>query len=464
MGLAIAALALGACEETERAATGGGAEGGGGGAIEPAAEPSLRFFVDDRPHDAASLEVAATEARWGDPVRVVLQAVGPRRRVRVDFSVGSWAVFESSAGGTIDLGLDAPVDGTWTTADVDGPFWSAPPSASPVFDVDVTAADADTGAPLAVGSFRRRPLGDGLERVDVTDGTRVGTLFKPLGASGKLPAVLAFGGSEGGTWAGEAFAAHLADLGYVALGVGYFGAPGLPDELEQVPLEILEQDLAYLASLEDVDESRIAVMGASRGGELALLLGSFFPEHVAAVVAMVPSGYVWGAASGASAAAWTLGGLDVPHVPGSSAQPDVTVVDGETYVAFTPMFLETVAAASDAALAAATIRVGATDGPVLLLAGGDDQLWPSCVLADVAWAELEATSHGASHADERHCFPDAGHLIAFPPGSSTIDSGAYFNADFDAWIVSGGTPMGNARAERAANNALRAFLESALGG
>ena len=59
-----------------------------------------------------------------------------------------------------------------------------------------------------------------------------------------------------------------------------------------------------------------AIVGRSRGGELALLLGATFPE-VRAVVAYCPSDVVWGGIRGLNMvdeSAWRHRDLPVPHV------------------------------------------------------------------------------------------------------------------------------------------------------
>jgi len=153
----------------------------------------------------------------------------------------------------------------------------------------------------------------------------------------------------------------------------------------------------------------------------------------------------------------------VPFVPSSGAFAETYVKDGETYYVSTPSFHADIAAATPGELDAATTRVEDASGPVLLLAGAGDNLWPSCDLAAVAFDRLVASGHVDEHGDEMHCFADAGHFIVFPPGQSTLDSTAYYHPTYDVWFDVGGTPEGNAAAERAGNTALRAFLERALG-
>jgi hypothetical protein len=58
----------------------------------------------------------------------------------------------------------------------------------------------------------------------------------PASAPARRPALLIFGGSEGGL-SGTLIAALLAAHGYPALALAYFNAPGLPATLSDIPLE-----------------------------------------------------------------------------------------------------------------------------------------------------------------------------------------------------------------------------------
>jgi pimeloyl-ACP methyl ester carboxylesterase len=105
----------------------------------------------------------------------------------------------------------------------------------------------------------------------------------------------------------------LASRGYAALALDYFGGQGLPDQLSQIPLEYFADALAWLQSHPVVDGERIGVIGHSRGGELALLLGATYHE-IKAVVSYAGSGVVFGGYPGPGPA-WTLGGEAVPFAP-----------------------------------------------------------------------------------------------------------------------------------------------------
>jgi len=115
------------------------------------------------------------------------------------------------------------------------------------------------------------------------------------------------GGSEGGMPLGKA--AWLASRGYAALALAYFRYDDLPPLLEGIPLEYFGSALAWMMQRPEISADRIAVVGTSRGGELALQLGSMFPQ-IKAVVAFVPANVRYPACCGNTRVpyAWTWRG------------------------------------------------------------------------------------------------------------------------------------------------------------
>ena len=81
-----------------------------------------------------------------------------------------------------------------------------------------------------------------------------------------------------------------------------------------------------------------------------------------------------------------------------------------------PMFLRSLE--DRAAVAAAAIPVERIRGPVLLISGEDDRLWPSPVLADFAAARLAAHRRPVTHLRYR----GAGHMIGPIGLPATIDT------------------------------------------
>ena len=278
---------------------------------------------------------------------------------------------------------------------------------------------------------------ESVDKIEVREGGLVANLWLPA-AAGPVPAVLLLGGSGGGLGWQDHVGERLAGHGFAALALGYFGLEGLPDELERVPLEYIEHGLTYLRLQPRVDRERVGVVGVSKGGELALLVASKHPE-LRAVVAFVPSGLVWqNVASGfPDSSSWSYRGADVAFVPyGSVAQPR-GIID---------FYRAGIEQATPETLAAATIPVEQINGPILLLSGRDDNLWPSTNFSERIVARL--AEQGFGHPVEHKAYENAGHLIS--------------RARDEDVSRRGGTDEGNRKAQLDARERMEAFLRQHL--
>jgi dienelactone hydrolase len=239
--------------------------------------------------------------------------------------------------------------------------------------------------------------------------------------------VLVFSGSGGGLTTSFA-AALLAAHGYPSLALAYFKAPGLPQTLHDIPLEYFTGALKLLGAQPGVDPHHVLVAGVSRGGEAALLLGTYFPRLVNGVIAGVPSSVVNPGWPDDSRPAWTLRGRPLPAVsPSEFGQPNPP------------------------GKAQAVIPVERIGGPVLLACGQQDLVWPSCAYVDAITARLRA--HRFAHPVTALRYPDAGHLI----GGLTAWYGSMTD---DALTSFGGTVAGTQAAQADAHTKLLAFLAS----
>lgn len=286
---------------------------------------------------------------------------------------------------------------------------------------------------LLIHSLAAAPLsaqeGGSMDTIEVRSGGLVANFYVPPGA-GPHPAVLLLGGSSGGIGWQSAVGSRLAERGIAALALAYFGMEGLPPELERIPLEYVEHALTWLRLQPSVDSTRLGVGGVSKGGELALLVASMRPE-LRAVAAFVPSGYVFQSIAPGfpRTSSWSYRGRELPFVAYGRVESPRNI--GELYLA---------GVEQTDSLEAATIPVERTNGPVLLLTGKADNLWPSAFFGERIVARLEGA--GFEHDVEHIAYPDAGHLI------SSIRS--------DDVTERGGTPDGNRFAQ---TDGQRRFLE-----
>jgi dienelactone hydrolase len=242
----------------------------------------------------------------------------------------------------------------------------------------------------------------------------VADLYTPSGANGRVPAIIVLGGSEGGFGKVAAWEAWLlAEHGFAALQLACFDGPGQSHRLAFIPLEYFQSAIDWRHAQPMVDPMRIGLLGASRGGEAALLIAAHDPA-VRAVVAAMPSSVVWpGIARGLDTPAFTLAGKPVPFLP-AGTQGGFTSVDD--------LFAKGLLALDQHP--DAVIPVETINGPVLLVCGEQDRLWPSCDMSRQVAARLKAKAFKFDV--QLLAYDDAGHYGFGPP--LPRDSASFINA------------------------------------
>lgn len=98
------------------------------------------------------------------------------------------------------------------------------------------------------------------------------TVYNPGKGDAKNVAIIYLGGSEGGMPDFSFESKDLPRLGYPTLGIGYFGTPNTPNNLELIPLEYLIQAINSFVSKPEIEGKKIIISGISKGAELALLV------------------------------------------------------------------------------------------------------------------------------------------------------------------------------------------------
>ena len=236
---------------------------------------------------------------------------------------------------------------------------------------------------------------------------------------GKRPLIVGLGGGEGGNaWASARWTPQrerFLDQGYALLALGYFGTPNSPETLDRISLDGVHAAIVEAGKDPRVDGRCVAIIGGSRGAELALLLPSHYPD-IDAVVAIVPGSAVFPALTDAmTTGGFSLHDKPLPFVPMTwGATPYLLV--GDLRGAFETIMQDR------AAMQRAAIAVENINGPIQFVSASRDEMWPSKEMADAMMLRLKAK--GFRHPVE-HLVVQGGHgepLDEFPKMEAFLDT------------------------------------------
>jgi dienelactone hydrolase len=397
---------------------------------------------------AQTIEVVPNRVLMDEPatIRVTGLNAGERITIKSDLVDGasqawaSQAEFKAGADGTVDVSKQAPVAGSYKEASAMGLIWSMRPAAK---NVTVYRPPQNPGFQSIQFELVRDGVTAGnarLEQLRVADGVRPtrlsgplhGVFFAPAGSE-RHPAVLVVGGSEGGVPTLKA--AWLASHGFAALALAYFRYENLPQFLEAIPLEYFGQAMQWMMERPEVQPDRIAVLGTSRGGELALQLGSMY-RQIHAVVAYVPAN------------------VRYPACCGQTRFPYAWTWKNQPLAFLLPRLGPNSSAAIDAAIA-----VEQTRGPVMLISGDDDGVWQSTAMSEAVVDRLKRAhfSYPVVHLRYSHAGHSAGRPEIIPEWH-----GPERNPTSGREVDPGGTIAGNAESAVDAAPKVVDFLRQAL--
>lgn len=249
-------------------------------------------------------------------------------------------------------------------------------------------------------------------------------------AQGKRPLILMFGGS--GRFISmfpknpeivslRANGVHVMTAEYhIDDGWFYKYYPDFPRSITKIRLESFVEELnKYLEVHRDrIDTDCIGVFGTSKGGELALLLGSYFPQFKF-VVGIVPSNVAFQSTkiSLFKSSSWSYQGQEVPFVPYPLfSWKTISGVFSWLFGSRVDMLdMHIDALKNKQAVDAATIRVENINGPVFLLSGQKDPWWPSTEMSNLVMQRLEEKNFPHLAASS-HVALDADHFVGDAPG------------------------------------------------
>ncbi len=225
---------------------------------------------------------------------------------------------------------------------------------------------------------------------------------------GAATGVLVLAGSSGRL--DRARADRLARAGATAVALRWFGGEMQPRVAREVPIETFISALDLLARECD----RLAVLGVSYGAEAALVT-AVRDRRVRAVVALAPTDVTWEGDRSSDEhprrSKWTWRGEQVPFVP--LDQSRVPTADPPAYV---DHYRHSRNVASPSVVEAASIPVERIEAEVVLVAGGDDQVWPS----PDATERISTRRHAHGLTTTTIVDPHAGHPVVLP-GEASLD-------------------------------------------
>jgi dienelactone hydrolase len=195
-----------------------------------------------------------------------------------------------------------------------------------------------------------------------------------VGKGENQPLVVGFGGSEGGNaWTSNHWKKtrdQFIEKGYAFLAIGYFNARNTPKLLEKIAIEDIHNAILKATRHTKVDAERIAIVGGSRGGDLALLVASYY-DDIDCVVGIVPSHAVFpGHTNHFTSSSWTFNTIELPFVPVNEAAVPF-MMKRDLRGAFEAMLQDKEAEKK------ALIKVEKIQAPILLISATEDEIAPT---------------------------------------------------------------------------------------
>ena len=239
----------------------------------------------------------------------------------------STAIFLSDEDGMIDTSQTASISGSYKGISEMGLFFNAKPlknrkrrlpssldriSLRDCFGVEIKIKLGKDV--IAEQSFVRRYMNLGVRYQDIYDKHFQGRLFYDEKLR-KAPAVIIVSGSEGRIEKAQNIAQLLSSRGYICLAIAYFGLEGLPQNLERIPIECLEEAKDFLYHHPQVDNTKIGIYGRSKGAEL-VLVGQSILEDVQCLVLNSPSNVIFEGIKGklnSHSSSWTYLQKELPY-------------------------------------------------------------------------------------------------------------------------------------------------------
>ena len=208
---------------------------------------------------------------------------------------------------------------------------------------------------------------------------RSAELYADLYENSGKPLAVIIGGSRAGIWSISSLLADYLKENFSVLIFAYFGVPGLPGTLRNVPLEYFINGVNQIRDLLKLKNEDITFIGNSKGAEATLLVASR-SFNTSNVVACVPSCYAWQGITKTwkdmffIRPSWTFEGIDIPYIKMKFDAENIRQLMKKSYCA---SYQKGIAENKNEA---ALIDLSDFKGKLLLLSAENDNYWPSKVM------------------------------------------------------------------------------------
>lgn len=229
---------------------------------------------------------------------------------------------------------------------------------------------------------------------------------------------ITFGGSEGGSY--YDIAKIIANHGYEVLALYFFGKANQPQSLNRIPLEFFREVLEYI-KINFNSFHPITILSASKGAELALVLGEYY-EEIDNLILIAPSAYRFqGIDFKEKGSSWTINNIDLEYISFDKVSLfEKSKLTGQFVFKKTKRlrayYESAIKNAKNKELA--RIKSEKFKGNILLLMGEDDGMWNSYEMAKV----IKESNPNSS---EIVLYPNVGHAF----GVDNVAGGYYMGGE-----------------------------------
>lgn len=290
------------------------------------------------------------------------------------------------------------------------------------------------------------------------------TFYTPLILKSSIP-VICLGGSEGGI--PDYWAELISQQGnFITCALGYFACNQRPSLLEDINLEYFLNAIEFIKKKYNTE--KIIVIGMSRGGELALLLGSLYPNLFQKIIAIAPSSIINGGFPYPNHSAWLINNTIISFAGGLSNIKNITekedlnyaikkkLIKSHSNTEQNPFIIADLFKARFEKyiikLEEVSIKVENINCPLLLFSGEDDKIWPShfyCnkIIERLLKYQSNIKNHHISYSEVGH-----GVLLAYDL--------PIWHRIGEFWCTLGGNPIKNKAANKDCLKKIIEFIEN----